>query len=87
MQQERISPAGVPALFASGLSDPEGIVLDGSDNLFVADTADGLVLRYDPAAGKSLLARGMSFPVCMAFGPDGNLYLACAGSSRPASIS
>jgi len=77
----RINPSGVPTLFASGLTNPEGIVLDDGDHLFVADTADGLILRFDPLGSQSLVARGMSFPVSMAFGPDGNLYLACAGSS------
>lgn len=68
-------------LFAGGLTNPEGLAIDASDNLYVADTTDGIVYRYDPSAVKTVLASGMSFPVCMAFGPGGHLYLACAGTS------
>ena len=75
--------AAIPqvTLFAGGLTNPEGLAIDASDNLYVADTADGIVYQYDPSAVQTILASGMNFPVCMAFGPGGNLYLACAGTS------
>jgi len=77
----RIDPAGNPQLFTVGLTNPEGLAVDTQDNLLVADTADGTLTLFTPAAVPALLAAGMRFPVCMAFGPDGALYLACAGDS------
>jgi len=78
----RIDPTGASQLFANtGGTNPEGLAVDAADNLLVADTAEGTLTRYSPAAVPTPVAAGMSYPVCMAFGPDGALYLACAGDS------
>jgi len=78
----KIDPAGTSQLFLNtGGTNPEGLAMDALDNLLVADTAEGTLTQYSPAAVPTLLAGGMSFPVCMAFGPGGALYLACAGDS------
>jgi len=78
----KIAPDGVSRLFAhTGGTNPEGLAVDAADNLLVADTAEGTLTQYSPAAVPTRLAAGMSYPVCMAFGPDGALYLACAGDS------
>jgi sugar lactone lactonase YvrE len=77
----RIDPLGIPVQFADGFTNPEGLAIDSLDNLFVADTAEGTITQFTPTAVPTLLASGISFPVCMDFGPDGALYLACAGTS------
>ena len=76
-----IDPGGTKTLFASGLTQPEGLAMDGADNLYVADTALGTVTSYDPAGTPTVLAEGMSIAVGLAFGPGGELYVACAGVS------
>jgi len=44
----RISPAGVVAVIASGLGDPEGIAVDDAGSLYVAENALHRVIRIGP---------------------------------------
>src|SRR5690606_1625649 len=40
-------------LSANGLNNPQGVAVDGNGRLWVADTFNNRVLRFDSAAGKT----------------------------------
>ena len=45
----RFGVAGTtPTTFASGLSNPKGLVFDGKGHLYVADAGNSRVLKYTP---------------------------------------
>ena len=55
------SPQGPSGTFQSGLDAPNGIVVDGSGNLYVADTFNNRVLRY-PTPFQQYAQHGSVFP-------------------------
>jgi sugar lactone lactonase YvrE len=75
---------------------PRGIAIDGADNLFVADTGNGLIRRITPAGVVSTLAgAGMDgsavggplrlwSPVDIVCTSDGTLYVIDAARPGPA---
>ncbi|HEY2614078.1 MAG TPA: NHL repeat-containing protein [Chthoniobacterales bacterium] len=79
----RFAPnGGAPGTFASGLSNPKGIVFDGKGNVFVADAGNGTIFEYPALNGSSPVAyiTGLSSPIGLAVDSAGNLYEADAGS-------
>lgn len=75
------STGAFKGVFASGLSNPEGITFGPDGDLYVGNLASGQILRLDGQTGASLgvFAQGILSPTYLAFGPDGNLYV---GSGR-----
>lgn len=62
---------------------PSGLAVDGAGNLFVADAADGRILRTDAKTSvQSTAASGLNQPGALAFDASGNLYVAEQGMSR-----
>jgi hypothetical protein len=60
---------------------PIGVAFDQSDNLYVADSADGNLYRFQPGGGSAADARVSQSPIPgtpkgLAVTPDGRLYLA-----------
>jgi sugar lactone lactonase YvrE len=72
---------GFPSASCCGWG-PIGVAFDSSDNLYVADVADGHIYRFQPGGGASgaatrLTADPLSGGIKgLAFGRDGRLYLA-----------
>ena len=87
-------PVGTVGTFATsdGLSFPRGLAFGPDRNLYVASEGTNNILKYDgssgvflgefvPAgAGGSPGVDGLMSPKGIAFGPDGNLYVASNGS-------
>ncbi len=82
---------------ASNLNDPEGLALDTSGDLYVADSNNNRVLLYRAGSTTSTVVFGqsgffsatsgsglneMSDPTGLALGPNGNLYVADGGNDR-----
>ena len=72
-----------PTGTAAQNSCPEGLALDGSGNLFVADSAGSRILRIDAVTQKLTTAAGnISMPGDITFDVDGNLFVAEQGRNR-----
>ena len=74
---------GTPGTFATGFTNPKGIVFDGVGHLYVADASKNSIIIFTvPGASGSTYASGLSSPVGLAFDITGNLYVAEAGSGN-----
>ena len=81
--QIRVGGGGTPITFASGLSNPKGLVFDGLGHLFVADAGRGLIMRYTlPDGTATPYAQAFDSPVAIAFDATGSLYVGEAGSGN-----
>ena len=58
---------------------PTGIVLDDSDNIYIADNIDGRIRKIDAKTGLIHTVIEISFPRDLAWGQDGNLYITSQG--------
>jgi hypothetical protein len=65
---------GSSTTIASGLGRPEGLVLDSSGNLFVADNQSGTIFKFTPTLTKSTFASGVSNVFSLAIDSKDNLY-------------
>jgi len=73
---------GGPATSAS-LDFPEGVVVDSSGNLFIADTNNGRIRRVDASTGLiSTVVSNLSAPREVAVDSNGNLFIADTGNDR-----
>ncbi|MBT0585335.1 reprolysin-like metallopeptidase [Alteromonas oceanisediminis] len=67
-------------LVNNGLEKPEHLVVDSQGNLYISDVSDNTVRRFN-AQGQSLGtfvsagSGGLATPGCLAFGPEGQLYV------------
>lgn len=72
-----------PGTFATGLSNPKGIVFDGQGRMYVADAGRNSILVFTLPDGTGLtFVSGLSSPVGLAFDTSGILYVAEAGSGN-----
>lgn len=73
----KILPNGtvVSPFFATGLSDPDGMVFDSAGNMYVSNYNIGTVSRIDAHGTVSTFASGFSGPAGLGFDADGNLYV------------
>ncbi|MGD0058156.1 MAG: NHL repeat-containing protein [Verrucomicrobiia bacterium] len=82
-----INSAGTVTTFegpGSGLNYPDGLALDGSGNLYVANSGAGGTIEVFPpegGTGSVFATSGLSFPLGLTFDSSGNLYVANAASS------
>jgi sugar lactone lactonase YvrE len=78
----RFKPAGgTPGTFATGFTNPKGLVFDGDGRLYVADAGKNsiIVFTVPDGTGATYLA-GLNSPTGVALDVDGNLFVAEAGS-------
>ena len=69
--------------FATGLSNPKGIVFDGNGRMYVADAERDAVIVFSIPGGKgSTFVSGLNSPVGLAFDLAGNLYVGEAASGN-----
>ena len=79
----RSAAGATPLVFATGLSNPAQIAVDGKGNVFVADTGNNRVAFAASAGGAAAVyASGFSAPAGLAVDGYGNLYVADTGNSR-----
>ena len=73
------------AALDAAIASPEGLAVDGGENIFIADTGANAVLRVD-AKSKMLtrvsLASDLSSPAALAMDRRGNLFVADRGNHR-----
>jgi hypothetical protein len=77
----------VATLTGNGLDNPNGVVVSPWNELFVANSGAGTILRYTlDASGNAtphgiIAGNGLSVPVAMAFTPWGELYVTNQGTN------
>jgi streptogramin lyase len=81
------APAGyVPAvstttLVASGLNSPQGVAVDAQGNVYIADTGNHAIERWNAITSQTItLAPGLNAPTGVAVDANGNVYIADGGS-------
>jgi hypothetical protein len=73
--------AGTPGTFATGFTNPKGLVFDGNGRLYVADAGKNAVIVFTiPEGVGSTYLSGLSSPTGVALDIAGNLYVSEAGT-------
>jgi sugar lactone lactonase YvrE len=74
---------GTPGTFASGFTNPKGVVCDGNGHVYVADAGKNSIIVFTlPDGTGTTFASGLSSPVGLAFDINGNLYVTEAASGN-----
>src|ERR1700704_4535121 len=68
--------AGTKSIFASGVSEPQGLAFDRSGDLFVTTFGNGPLLKFAPNGTRSIFASGLGSPEGLAFDHSNNLFVA-----------
>jgi sugar lactone lactonase YvrE len=78
----KFDPAGQMTIFASGITDPTGLALDGGGSLYVASATLQAIQKYNPAGDMSIFASAglLIQPKGLAFDSNGFLYVADSNS-------
>jgi len=73
----------------NGLSYPEGVAVDGSGNVYIADTDNGRLLKetlsassYTQSVVANSATNGLSYPYVVAVDGSGNVYIADTDNDR-----
>jgi len=74
------------AVWASGLSEPRGLLLDPRGGMWVAEEEAGTVLKIGADGKKATIAEGLARPHDIAVDARGTLYVAETGMRRVATI-
>jgi sugar lactone lactonase YvrE len=78
---------GTTSAIGSGYSSPQGIAVDGSKNVYVADAGKNAVYEYAAGSGTAVsLGTGLSKPSSVAVDNAGNVYIGDAGNGRVVEI-
>ncbi|MGD0128659.1 MAG: choice-of-anchor D domain-containing protein [Terriglobia bacterium] len=73
-----LNPTDAVTFTVSPLNVPQGVAVDSSGNVYLADTGNGRVLEFGAGgAGQTTVASGLSNPRGVAVDAAGNLYVAC----------
>ena len=79
----RFQGVNTPATFASGLSNPKGLVFDGKGHLYVADAGRNAIIIFNTFdASATTYVSGLSSPIGLVLDSSGNLLEADAGSGN-----
>jgi sugar lactone lactonase YvrE len=78
----KFTPDGTKTVFASGLTQPNGIAFDRAGNLFVSSRSGGTITKITLSATQTPVASGLNFPAGLAFDASGTLYVAEFGASQ-----
>ncbi len=73
------------SLFSSALSNAQGIAVDSSGNIYIADSGANLILKETLANGiytESHIGTQLNDPIAIAIDGNGNLFVADKGNSR-----
>ena len=76
---------GVVTVIASGGGYPQGVAVDASGNVYIADTSNNQVLKETFSAGSytpSMVASGLANPEGVAVDAAGNVYIADTNNNR-----
>ena len=75
------NPAGAPTLISSDFTSPQGIAIDSSGNLYVADYGRGIIYQITAAGVQSVYSNALAQPYSLAMGPAGLYALDLATNS------
>ena len=76
----KISSTGVLSTVGSGFSTPSGIALDSSNNVYVADSAKGKIMKISASSGMiSTYYAGLNFPTDIVCDSAGSLWIVDSG--------
>ena len=78
-------PAAQSAVLATGLSDPTGVAVDGSGNVYLVDTGNSRVVKETLSAGAygaSTVSSDVAVPYGIAVDGSGSIYIADTGNNR-----
>jgi sugar lactone lactonase YvrE len=73
------------AIVSSGLKQPNGVAVDGSGNVYIADTYNNRVLKETLSGGsytQSTIGSGLNTPWDLAVDGNGNVYIADSNNGR-----
>lgn len=77
----RFHAGATPGTFATGLSNPKGLVFDGNGHLYVADPGKNAVIVFTvPDSAGAIYLSGLNAPTGVAIDAAGFLYVSEAGS-------
>ena len=60
---------------AAKFSNPRGVAVDKSGNIYIADAGNGRIRKIDSAANVTTVAGGFTLPVDVAVGPNGDIIV------------
>ncbi len=71
------------ALLSSGLNGPQGLAIDSSGNVYVANTRNNTILQWSAFKGQVavVVQNGLNDPAAVALDTQGNLYIADTGNN------
>jgi streptogramin lyase len=68
--------------FGSGLSQPNGVAVDPSGNVWIADSGNDRVLEYSNSGAMLTTISNLHYPTGLCFDPAGNLWVADNGVNQ-----
>ena len=68
----------VTPLISSGLTNPQGVAVDGQGNLYIADTGDSMIKEWS-GGSLQMLSNAQNAPAAVAVDGHGNVYIADTG--------
>jgi DNA-binding beta-propeller fold protein YncE len=73
-----VAAAPITALVSSGLNQPAGVAVDGAGNVYIADTGNNAIKKWNAASQtvSTLVSSGLSAPQSVAVDGGGNVYIA-----------
>jgi sugar lactone lactonase YvrE len=77
--------AGWQTTVGTGLNNPQGVAVDASGNVYIADTGNNRVLMETLSAGtyrQTTVGSGLLSPAAVAVDESGNVYIADTGNNR-----
>lgn len=76
------SAGGQPGAFATGFTNPKGLVFDGNGHLYVADPGKSAVIQFTLDGAGTTYLSGLNSPTGVAIDAAGFLYVSEAGSGN-----
>jgi sugar lactone lactonase YvrE len=74
---------GTPTTFATGLTNPKGLVFDGNGHLYVADPGKSAIIVFTvPDGGGATFASNLNSPTGVTFDAAGTLFVSEAGTGN-----